>query len=170
MEDARLFRLSRRGAVVVGREAVLGLLRLGARIGAGGGFGQPVALGHVGTEQRLQELQGAAPVGDHVGHFHVDAATVVAHAEEHALGPGVQAVADGQVLGGHARRGAGRFQVMPEHAASQRHVEAGELRHGGVQRALQRLLVNLVDHGGRQAEDGLVRASRLGGVELADVV
>ena len=105
-----------------------------------------------------------------MGHFHVDAAAVVAHAEEHALGARVQAEADGQMLRLYHRTRPRGLQVMPEHAAAQGHVEARKERHRGIEGPLQGGRIHLVGHGGRQAEDGLVGAARLGGVELADVV
>ena len=62
------------------------------------------------------------------------------------------------------------FEVMPEHAVEQVHVEAWELGDGMVERVLQDVRIDVVRQLGRIAEHGLRGAACLGGVELADVV
>ena len=169
VEDLRRPVAPGRRAVVVLREAVLGLRRLVSGVGRRRCIGS-VALGHVQRQQRLQKLQRAPTVGDDMGHLHVNAPLVVGDAEEHAFGARVQIEADGQRLGldaGRLRRG---HEVVPEKPAAQTHVEAGEQRHGPVERSLKGGRVHLVGHGGGDAEDGLPGSAGLGGVELADVV
>ena len=168
-EDGRLGRGGGLVAFVVLVEAVLRLLVVRAVVLRGHVL-HAVAFLQIRVEKRLEEAERAASVGHHVRHFEVDAGLVVAHAEEHAFRVDVQAEADGQHLAGGHRHRSGLFQVVPEHAAAQADVEAGEDVHGLFQGALQQDGVHVVGQGGRVAEHRLGGAARLRRVELADVV
>jgi len=168
-EDGRLGRGGGFVAFVVLVEAVLRLLVVRAVVLCGH-VQNAVSFLQISIEKRLEEVECATPVGHHVRHFEVDAGLVVAHAEEHAFRVDVQAEADGQHFAGDRRHRGGLFQVVPEHAAAEADVEAGEDVHGLFQGALQQDGVHVVGQGGCVAEHRLGGAARLRRVELADVV
>ena len=131
---------------------------------------QIVAFAQVEAQKRTEELQRAAPVAHHVGDFDVDTRAEVCHAEQHAVGVHVQAVAHGQRLGERLRHLSGRLEVVPKHAATQAHVEVRKHLDRLNEGVLQHLGVDVVHESGRVAEHGLARTARLRRVELAYVI
>ena len=128
---------------------------------------RPVA---VEAQKRAEELQRAAPIAHHVGDLDVDARTEVCHAEQHAAGVHVQAVAHRQRLGKRLRHLSGRLEVVPKHATAQAHVEVREHLDCFDESALQHLGVNVAHKGGCVAKHGLTRTARLRRVELTYVI
>ena len=156
-------------ALVVLVEAVFRLLVVGAVVFQRDAL-DAVAFLQVGVEQRLEKAQGSAPVRYDVRDFEVDAVSIVAHAEQDTLRVDVQAEADRQVLALYDGRLGRLFEVVPEHAAAQAHVEAGEDVDRLLERMLQYFGIHLVYEGGRIAEHRLGGAARLRRIEFADVV
>ena len=150
-------------------EAVLGLLAVRTVI-VDRRVAQIVAFAQVEAQKRAEELQRAAPVAHHVGDLDVDARAEVRHAEQHAAGVHVQAVAHGQRLGKRLRHLSGRLEVVPKHAAAQAHVEVREHLDRLDEGVLQHLGVDVVHERCRIAKHGLARTARLRRVELAYVI